>query len=76
MVQTYILLSCSVGAEHEVLEQLRALAEVKDAIVTYGDYDIVAKIEADSARQMDNLIASKIRQMQKVRSTVTLHVTD
>jgi DNA-binding Lrp family transcriptional regulator len=76
MVQTYILLSCSVGSEHEVLEQLRALAEVKDAIMTYGDYDIVAKIEAGSEQQMDQLISSKIRQMQKVRSTVTLHVTD
>jgi uncharacterized protein with GYD domain len=75
MVQTYILLSCSVGAEHEALEQLRTLAEVKDAIMTYGDYDIVAKIEADSEQQMDKLISS-IRQLQKIRSTVTLHVTD
>ncbi|HEX9845703.1 MAG TPA: Lrp/AsnC ligand binding domain-containing protein [Candidatus Nitrosotenuis sp.] len=75
MVQTYILLSCSVGSEHEVLEQLRALAEIKDAIMTYGDYDIVAKIETGSEQQMDNLISS-IRQLQKIRSTVTLHVTD
>jgi len=75
MVQTYILLSCSVGSEHEVLEQLKALAEVKDAIMTYGDYDIVAKIEAGSEQQMDKLISS-IRQLQKIRSTVTLHVTD
>ena len=75
MVQTYILLSCSVGSEHEVLEQLRALAEIKDAIMTYGDYDIVAKIETGSEQQMDNLISS-IRRLQKIRSTVTLHVTD
>jgi DNA-binding Lrp family transcriptional regulator len=65
-----------VGAEHEVLEQLKTLAEVKDAIVTYGDYDIVAKIETGSEQQMNHLISSKIRQLQKVRSTVTLHVTD
>jgi DNA-binding Lrp family transcriptional regulator len=64
-----------VGSEHEVLEQLRALAEIKDAIMTYGDYDIVAKIETGSEQQMDNLISS-IRQLQKIRSTVTLHVTD
>ncbi len=75
-MQTFILLSCSVGAEHEVLGQLKKLAEVKDAIMTYGDYDIVAKIETDSEQQMDKLISSTIRQLQKVRSTVTLHVTD
>jgi len=75
-MQTYVLLVCSVGAEHKVLEQLKALSEVKDAIMTYGDYDIVAKIETGSVQQMDALISSKIRQMQKVRSTVTLHVTD
>ncbi len=75
-MQTYILLSCNVGAEQEVLSQLKAIDGITHAIMTYGDYDIVAKAEAESAREMDILITTKIRQLQKVRSTVTLHVTD
>ena len=37
-------------------------------------YDIVAEAEAETETQMDNLIAKKIRKMEKVRSTMTLGV--
>jgi DNA-binding Lrp family transcriptional regulator len=75
-MQTFILLVCNVGTEHEVLAELRTLSGIKDATMTYGEYDIVAKAETDSAKEMDIFISSKIRQLKKVRSTVTLHVTD
>jgi uncharacterized protein with GYD domain len=72
----YILLSCDMGSEHEVLSELKAVSGIKTAIITYGDYDIVAKVEATTAQEMANIISSKIRQLQKIRSTITLHVTD
>lgn len=75
MVQTYILLSCNVGAEQEVLSKLKEMPGIVDVTMTYGDYDIVAKAEAATAEELDDLITTKIRQLQKVRSTVTLHVT-
>lgn len=74
-MQTYILLSCNVGAEQEVLSALKKTSGIIDVIMTYGDYDIVAKAETATANEMDVLITTKIRQLQKVRSTVTLHVT-
>lgn len=63
------------GAEQEVLSALKKTAGIIDVIMTYGDYDIVAKAETATANEMDVLITTKIRQIQKVRSTVTLHVT-
>lgn len=76
MMQTaYILISCNVGAEQEVLVELKKIGEIRTAMVTYGEYDIVAKAETESEDQMGKLISSKIRQLQKIRSTVTLHVT-
>jgi len=76
MMQTaYILISCNVGAEQEVLAELKKIGEIRTAMVTYGEYDIVAKAETESEDQMGKLISSKIRQLQKIRSTVTLHVT-
>jgi DNA-binding Lrp family transcriptional regulator len=75
-MQAFILLSCSVGAEHEVLDILKKTEGITNAMITYGDYDIVAKAETKSGKEMDVLISTKIRQLQKVRSTVTLHVTD
>lgn len=75
MQTAYVLISCNVGAEQEVLEELKKVHEIRTAMITYGEYDIVARIEADSADQMAQVISSKIRQIQKIRSTVTLHVT-
>ncbi|WP_100181814.1 Lrp/AsnC ligand binding domain-containing protein [Candidatus Nitrosotenuis aquarius] len=75
MTQTaYVLVSCMMGQEHSILEQIRTIPQVKTAIITYGEYDIVAKIETSTAQEMAEIISSQIRQIQKIRSTITLHV--
>lgn len=74
MQRAYILISCNVGAEQEVLAELKKIGEIKTATITYGDYDIVAKVETDSEEAMAQIISSRIRQLQNIRSTVTLHV--
>ncbi len=75
MTQTaYVLVSCMMGQEHSILEQIRILPQVKTAMITYGEYDIVAKIETSTAQEMAKIISSQIRQIQKIRSTITLHV--
>lgn len=74
MQRAYILISCNVGAEQGVLAELKKIGEIKTATITYGDYDIVAKVETDSEEAMAQIISSRIRQLQNIRSTVTLHV--
>lgn len=75
MSQTaYVLISCYMGQEHDVLVQLKSIPQIKTAIITYGEYDVVAKIQAESATELAN-ISSQIRRIQKIRSTITLHVT-
>ena len=74
MTLAYVLISCMMGAEHEVLMQIKSIPQVRVAMITYGEYDIVAKVEANSSQEMANLISSQIRQIQKIRSTITLHV--
>ncbi len=74
MQAAYILISCNMGSEQDVLLEIKKIPEVKTAIITYGEYDIVARVETDSEEQMAQLISSKIRQLQSIRSTVTLHV--
>lgn len=74
MTVAYVLISCAVGAEHDVLTQIKSIPQVKTAMITYGEYDVVVKVETDSSQEMANLISSQIRQIQKIRSTITLHV--
>lgn len=74
MEKAYVLIGCELGAENEIVEKLRKIDRVKNAKVVYGDYDIVVEAEAETESQMDNLITKKIRQLSKVRSTMTLGV--
>jgi DNA-binding Lrp family transcriptional regulator len=75
MTQTaYILISCTMGQEQNTLEQIKAIPQIKTAMITYGEYDIVAKIEAGTPHELAQIISSQIRQIQQIRSTITLHV--
>lgn len=74
MEKAYVLIGCELGAENEILGKLKKIDRVKDARIVYGDYDIVVEAETDTESQMDSLITKKIRQLSKVRSTMTLGV--
>lgn len=76
MEKAYVLISCDVGEEHTVYEKLKEIPEIKDCIITYGSYDIVAKFETSTLDEMNQSISSKIRKLEKIRSTITLRVTD
>ncbi len=76
MKQAYILIVCEIGTEYDLSSKLRDIDEIKNVMITYGDYDIVIEAETDDATKMDNLITSKIRKFEKIRTTITLRVTD
>ena len=63
MEKAYVLIGCELGSENELVKKLLDMDKVKDAHVTYEDYDIVVEVETDTERQMDNLITKKIRQL-------------
>lgn len=74
MEKAYILIGCELGSETELVTKLLEIDRVKDATVTYGDYDIVVEAETDTEAQMDNLITKKIRKLDRIRTTITLGV--
>ena len=75
MEKAYILISCEIGTENELSSNLKSISEIKNILVTYGDYDIVAEAQTNTSEQMDLLITSQIRKLQKIRSTITLRVS-
>jgi len=76
MEQVYILIVCEIGTEDDLSSKLRDIDEIKNVMITYGDYDIVIEAETDDATKMDNLITTKIRKLEKIRTTITLRVTN
>ena len=69
-----MLISCEIGEEQSLYSQLKNIPEIKDCIITYGSYDVVAAFVTDTPSQMNEIITSKIRKLQNIKSTITLRV--
>ncbi|RMW33821.1 MAG: Lrp/AsnC family transcriptional regulator, partial [Nitrosopumilus sp.] len=67
-----MLISCEIGEEQSLYSQLKEIPEVKNCLVTFGSYDVVAEFETDTQSQMNEVVTTKIRKLKKIRSTITL----
>ena len=74
MNSAYVLVQSTIGHEMEVLRELLKIQFVKEAKGTFGYYDILVKIEADSEKEIEKIITKKIRKVQNVNTTTTLSV--
>lgn len=72
----YILLNCDLGAEEYIVEELKQIPEVKNAYLTFGAYDVIAEIHAETQEQFEKTVASRIRRLSRVVSTMTLNVVN
>ena len=74
MHKGFVLLNCDLGAEEFILEELKKIPNVTQAYVTFGAYDVIAEINADSREDFDETVAMKIRRLTRIVSTMTLNV--
>ena len=74
MHKGFVLLNCDLGAEELIVEELRKISQVSQAHITFGAYDIIAEINADSQEAFDETVSLKIRRLTRVVSTMTLNV--
>ncbi|KAG2477230.1 MAG: AsnC/Lrp family regulatory protein [Nitrosopumilales archaeon] len=72
----YVLLNCDLGAEEYIVEELKQIPEIKNAYLTFGAYDIIAEIHANSQEDFEKTVSSKIRKLARVVSTMTLNVVN
>lgn len=72
MPKAFVLINVESGAEEEVLGELKKIEDVEEAFFSYGVYDIITKIKADSMEKLKDMVTRKIRSISKVRSTLTL----
>ena len=72
MPQAYVLINVESGSEKEVVNQLKTVAGVEEAYYSYGVYDIISKVKAETMEELKDLVTRKIRTLNRVRSTLTL----
>jgi len=76
MPTAYVLINCDLGAEDEIIREIKKIPEAKEVSGVYGVYDIIAKVESDSMDKLREIITWKIRRIDKVRSTLTMIVIE
>ena len=76
MPQAYVLFNVESGSEDNVLRQLRSLNNVLESYVSYGVYDLIVRIKADTMEELKDAVTHKIRTINQVRSTLTLIIMD
>jgi len=72
MAIAYVLISCDLGFDVEIIEEIKQLEDVKEVHGIFGAYDIIVKLESDDVENLKDKITWKIRKLNRVRSTLTL----
>ncbi len=72
----YVLISCDLGYEAEIIDELKHIDNVKEVQGVFGAYDILTKLESDNMEHIRDVITWKIRKLHRVRSKLTLIVPE
>jgi len=72
MPKAFVLINVESGSEEEVLDEIKKIEGVEEAYYSYGVYDIIAKVKADSMEKLRDTVTRKVRTIVRVRSTLTL----
>ena len=74
MPLAFVLINTEPDHTESVLQALRKSDAVKEAYIVYGVYDIVAKAEADTMVNLNEIVTWHMRRLDNIRSTITITV--
>jgi DNA-binding Lrp family transcriptional regulator len=72
----YVLINCELGSENEVIEKIRKIPEVVEIYRLFGVYDIIVKFSTNDKETIKEIIAWKIKNLDKIRSVLSMIVTE
>jgi len=76
MPTAFVMINTEIGSEKEVLDEIGKIDAVKESYITYGVYDILAKVGADTMDNLKMIITWKVRGLDNVRSTLTMVIIE
>jgi DNA-binding Lrp family transcriptional regulator len=72
VTDAYVMLNCELGAESDIIEQLKEIEQVVDVFETIGTHDMMVKLQADNFETIRDIVSRNIQKLKNVRSTATL----
>jgi DNA-binding Lrp family transcriptional regulator len=68
----FVLISTAPAKEHEVYTELLRVKEIVELHPLFGEYDLIAKVEAPDFNALGQVVVDKIRSVPGVIDTKTL----
>ncbi|MGI9566721.1 MAG: Lrp/AsnC ligand binding domain-containing protein [Nitrosopumilus sp.] len=68
----HILVTYEDKREDDVLDEMKSIKEIREIKKTFGAYNAVIRIEAESVQKIKRVMADKIRNRPGILSTLTL----
>ncbi|VFJ12646.1 DNA-binding transcriptional regulator AsnC [Candidatus Nitrosocosmicus franklandus] len=72
MPTAYILLCCDLGSESDILQAIELIEEVEEVNRVFGVYDIIVRVSSDNMDKLKEIITTRIRKIDNVRSVLTI----
>lgn len=76
MPKALVLITVDSGTDTKVSQELKKVPNVKEIYEVYGAYDIILMVESDSNSKIKETVFNKIRQMEHVKSTLTMMIVE
>lgn len=68
----FVLICTAPGKEKDVYGNLGKIKEITEAYPLFGEYDIIARVEAEDFGRIGEVIVDKVRHVEGVLDTKTL----
>ena len=70
-VVVYVLMVTKIGKEYGVRQALEKITGVSEVRTVYGEFDVVARLETPSLKELDTIV-TEMRKIEGIIRTVTL----
>ena len=71
-----LLINTEPGDERNVLKKLKSIQDIKEAHLTYGVFNIIIIVEAETQDKLKETITYQIRALQGIKSTLTMVIVE
>ena len=72
MAVGFVLISVEPSMERDVYQRLLKIEEVVELYPLFGEYDLIAKVEAETYDKIGEIVVSKVRAIEGIKATKTL----
>ncbi|MDP3103196.1 MAG: Lrp/AsnC ligand binding domain-containing protein [Candidatus Methanoperedens sp.] len=72
MAVGFVLINVAPGMEKKVFDNMIKWDEIQELYPLFGDYDLIAKIQAPDYESLSDIVVKKVRAIKEVTETKTL----